>query len=535
VPSISDINIGSRLLLGFGLVLLGAAALLLLGLWRMSQLHAAADDIVNDKAASLAYATDMKEAGWALALTLRKLSTPADGDEAQRESRQLAALLDSYAAARAGMGRLLAGSAGQALLASADARQGAVFPLVERIRQHAASGNYFDAAALLKGDFSARHTGWMEALRELARHQQGVMHASHVASRRDYERAALGMLAIGAATLAAGVALAWFITRTITTPLRAACSIADAIAAGDLSQPAGPAARDEAGQLMAALQRMQTRLRSAVRQIQGGAAHIHAASADIAAGNADLSARTEAQASSLEQTGAAMQRLTDAMRRNGGHAGQAHRLVDAASAAAQQGGRAVLRVVATMDGIETGSRQIGEIIGVIDGIAFQTNILALNAAVEAARAGEHGRGFAVVASEVRELAQRSAAAARQISALVSGSVEQVSLGSRLVREAGQAMDLIMASVTEVAAIVRGIASASGAQQAGIEEVNRAMADIGDWTQQNAGLVEQAAAAAGGMREQARALNAVAGVFRLPAQGGRQDQAQRRDERQHAQP
>ena len=293
-----------------------------------------------------------------------------------------------------------------------------------------------------------------------------------------------------------------------------ACAIAQAVAAGDLSMAIAIDGGDQRS-VLAVLKVMQGKLGGIVADIKRASDTIGDASGDIAAGNLDLSSRTEAQAGKLEATASAMDALTGTVKQNAEHARQANQLVVTASDAALKGGEVVGQVVVTMNAIHASARQIADITGVIDGIAFQTNILALNAAVEAARAGEQGRGFAVVASEVRNLAQRSAAAAKEIKQLINASVEKVDDGSRLVGQAGQAMDEIVASVKLVADIMGGIATASREQSAGIGDVGQAIVQMDAMTQQNAALVEQAAAAAASLLDQAGVLNSSLAVFRLP--------------------
>jgi methyl-accepting chemotaxis protein len=513
MPTITNIKIGQRLALGFCIVLLCALALLGLGLWRMSQMQALTDSIVDDKAASLDDATRMRENGSALALILRKVSAPTDTAELAQESRHLAAALASYGDAVQGLRQRSATPQGRQLLEQVLARQSAVMPLVEQIQGHAADGNFFDAALKLKA-LAGPHDKWMAALVVLADHQRTAMKEAAAASRRHYQAAVLGMWSLGGLALALGAAIAWHTTRTITIPLGKAGRIAGVIATGDLSQEIGPAANDEAGALVRSLHTMQKQLIGAVRQIQDGAGNIGMAAREIATGNADLSARTEMQAGSLEHTASAMHALTDTVRQNAGHARQANELVDDAARVAARGGQVMQQVIATMGAIQDSARRIADITGVIDAIAFQTNILALNAAVEAARAGEQGRGFAVVASEVRNLAQRSAAAAREIKALIGDSVARVDGGSKLVDDAGQTMARIVASVQAVAAIMADIASASESQSAGLQEINHAVTRMDDMTQQNAALVEQAAAAAASLQHQAQRLEQAVGMFTL---------------------
>ncbi|MCA6215540.1 MCP four helix bundle domain-containing protein [Ideonella sp. B7] len=324
-------------------------------------------------------------------------------------------------------------------------------------------------------------------------------------------------LIVGALTVLAlglGVAAAWVITRSITRPIQRAVELADTVAHGDLSTTIRAEGRDEMAQLLQALARMQAELAQVVSTVRQNAESIATASTQIAQGNLDLSSRTEEQASALEETAATMEQLGSTVRHNADNARQANQLAQGASTVAAQGGEVVNQVVATMQGISDSSRKIGDIIGVIDGIAFQTNILALNAAVEAARAGEQGRGFAVVAGEVRSLAQRSAEAAREIKTLITRNVEQVEQGSSLVGQAGQTMDEIVGSIRRVSDIVGEISSATTEQSSGIQQVGDAVSQMDQVTQQNAALVEESAAAADSLKNQARDLVEAVAVFRL---------------------
>jgi len=324
-------------------------------------------------------------------------------------------------------------------------------------------------------------------------------------------------MAIGTALLATVLALAvgaLWLARRMTLPMAAAVGAAEHLARGDLTVPIRPAGNDETRQLLAALQRMQASLAGIVHGVQHNAIQVATASAQIAQGNQDLSSRTELQASSLQQTAATLERLGGTVRSNAENARQASQLALAASGVAVQGGTVVGEVVQTMAGINDSSRRIADIIGTIDGIAFQTNILALNAAVEAARAGEQGRGFAVVAAEVRSLAQRSAEAARAVKSLVTASVERVAAGTALVGRAGGTMDEIVASIRRVADIVGEISAASAAQSAGVGQVGQAVTQMDQATQQNAALVEESAAAAEALRNQAQALVQAVAVFRV---------------------
>src|SRR5450830_297021 len=327
---------------------------------------------------------------------------------------------------------------------------------------------------------------------------------------------ALLTLTIAAIVLGLSVAaiMGIWLVRAISGPLNEAVKVAQGVANGDLTQSIHVHSGDEAGQLMAALQTMNTRLQQIVGEVRMGTDLIATASSEIASGNLDLSARTEHQAGSLEETASAMEELTSTVKQNADNARQANQLATSASEVAVQGGQVVSQVVATMNNINDSSKKIVDIISVIDGIAFQTNILALNAAVEAARAGEQGRGFAVVASEVRSLAQRSAAAAKEIKMLIDDSVDKVGQGSKLVAQAGVTMDEVVASVRRVTDVMGEITAASQEQSSGIEEVNRAITQMDEATQQNAALVEQAAAAAQSLQEQAGRLSQAVSVFKI---------------------
>jgi len=355
---------------------------------------------------------------------------------------------------------------------------------------------------------------YLGGMQELQRLQREEIDRLSVRLNSEIETSARWLAALGVLAVLLGSGAAWMIARSITVPLAQAVSVTREVADGDLSHHVQTTRKDELGDLLNALASMKTSLIQTVGQVRSATDSINTASYEIASGNQDLSARTEQAASNLEETAASMEELTSTVRQSADAARQANQLAASAAEIAVRGGQVVGQVVTTMDEINHSSKKISDIIGVIDGIAFQTNILALNAAVEAARAGEQGRGFAVVAGEVRNLAQRSAEAAKEIKNLIGASVDRVEAGSRLVADAGQTMSEIVGSVQRVSDIIGEITAAAGEQSDGIGQVNVAVTQLDQMTQQNAALVEQSAAAAESLKDQAGRLAEVVRVFRL---------------------
>ncbi|MBB5368602.1 MULTISPECIES: methyl-accepting chemotaxis protein [unclassified Janthinobacterium] len=379
-----------------------------------------------------------------------------------------------------------------------ESQQKALF--VDFYKQYLASRGPFDKAEA--------------TLNEIIKLNKGVADTSVTDGAATVTRSETMMLSLALLAAALGIACAAYISGNITRPINAAVQVAQTVAAGDLTSRIEVTTTEETGQLLQALKDMNGSLVQIVGQVRSGTDTIATASSQIASGNLDLSSRTEEQASSLEETASSMEELTSTVRQNADNARQANQLARSASSVAVKGGDVVGKVVQTMNAINDSSRKIVDIISVIDGIAFQTNILALNAAVEAARAGEQGRGFAVVAGEVRNLAQRSAAAAREIKTLIGDSVEAVGEGSKLVAEAGGTMADIVTSVQRVTDIMAEITLATQEQSSGIDQINQAISQMDQVTQQNAALVEESAAAAESLQEQAGQLAGVVSVFKL---------------------
>ena len=376
----------------------------------------------------------------------------------------------------------------------------------------------------------------LKDINQLVQIETRLAQASYEEADSAFAKVVVALMAILVLALGISVGISAFMSRMIVRPLKAAIALAGRIARGDLTSEIKVVGRDETAELLRALSDMNASLVKIVGEVRSGTDSIATASKQIASGNADLSSRTEEQASSLEETASSMEELTSTVKQNAENAKQANQLAASASEVALKGGAVVSQVVGTMSSINDSSKKIVDIISVIDGIAFQTNILALNAAVEAARAGEQGRGFAVVASEVRSLAQRSAAAAKEIKALIGDSVDKVGAGTKLVDEAGKTMQEIVASVKRVTDIMSEIMAASQEQSSGIEQVNQAITQMDQVTQQNSALVEEAAAAAESMQEQAGNLAQAVAVFELDgtaagAAAGRRAQAAENDEPQ----
>ncbi|MDN2696693.1 methyl-accepting chemotaxis protein [Janthinobacterium sp. SUN073] len=517
-----NLTIAKRLGLGFGLVALFLLLVIALGLTSMRQIQDRMDEAtkVNNVETRLAQTMDLTVTERALAL--RNLILLKEDKEIQIEVARIAEQEKKYASAQQKLGAMFATLEGtsneeKSLLEQIRTQSELAAPFIQRAAALALNQKQDDAYKLLRYEFRPVQKRWWELLRTLIAVEEKQNNEASSMAEAAYSQARLVMLSIGSLALVTSLLAAVLITRGVTRQLGCepdeAAAIAGQIASGNLAVAIHTRPGDTHS-LLYAMQSMRDSLAQIVQQVHASTETIATAAGQIAMGNLDLSSRTEQQASTLEQTASSMEELTSTVRINTDHARQANGLAESASDVATKGGAVVAQVVDTMAAIDVSARKIVDIIAVIDGIAFQTNILALNAAVEAARAGEQGRGFAVVATEVRNLAQRSAAAAKEIKDLIGDSVDKVQAGNRLVEQAGSTMHEVVASVRRVTGIMSEMMSASQEQSAGIEQINMAVTQMDNVTQQNAALVEEAAAAAQAMQEQVNSLNDVVSVFRV---------------------
>ncbi len=516
---IDSLSIKARLLTGFLLLSFIVLTVATLSLRALGQEHASFTQYVGETAQRASLANGILDAANARAIGVRNLvlvQSPAEQDEEKAATtaahgqvvegfKQLRAALAADEHADATERRLFEE------LAAVEAKYG---PVALGILAMAGNGDREGAVQRMETDCRPLLSALVKASHAYLEHVGNAARQEVRASDAGYAFNRNLLLGASAVSVLAALALALLITRSIVLPIREAVHVARTVAAGDLRSAIAVSRRDELGELQAALKAMNESLVRIVGDVRQGSDHIATGSAQIATGNADLSTRTEQQASSLQETAASMEQMNATVRNSADTARQATQLATAASSAAVKGGEVVGQVVATMQDIQASSQKIGDIIGVIDGIAFQTNILALNAAVEAARAGEQGRGFAVVAAEVRNLAQRSAAAAKEIKQLINDSVERVESGTALVDKAGATMNEVVDSVKRVTDIMGEISSASKEQSDGVGQIGEAVTQMDQATQQNAALVEEMAAAASSLRTQSTDLVQAVAVFRL---------------------
>jgi methyl-accepting chemotaxis protein len=510
---LNQIKLGGRLGAGFGLVLLLAALIAVMG-WQ--RLLTTRDNLDTSERINLRARDALKWQGLTQLNVNRTLAIAKSGSHADVNGH-FAPLIKQTSAEISDIQKTL-----QASSTTEEERQ--LFADIATKRQSYITSRDAIFTLLALDDPGAKDAltsqllpaaeRYIEAINRFQDMQQGLLEADSAATRSLISNGQTWMVSLGLLCIGLGVICAWVITRSVTQPLRDVMDVTDRIAAGDLTCAIKPQGKDEIAALLRSLSHMQASLLTIVSDVRLVTDSITTASSEVAAGSQDLSGRTEQAASALEQTASSMEQMSSTIRQTADSASSANQLADNAAKVAAEGGQVVTRVMSTMASISDSSKRIADIIGVIDGIAFQTNILALNAAVEAARAGEQGKGFSVVASEVRALAHRVAEAAKEVKQLISTSVTQVETGASLVKDAGSAMSDTVLAVQRVADIIGEISTASSEQSEGIRQVNEAVNHLDRMTQQNAALVEESTAAAHSLSEQSSRLAATVSVFKI---------------------
>src|SRR5471032_562070 len=523
--NLAKMKVGTRLGLGFALVLVFLVTVTVVGISRMGQIQSRLDHVVGVNNVVTRLVIDMRANVSDRVTSLRILTLMSDAGDMEPEMNRIKEQGRKYDEAQQKLSAQFALEATpeeKALLTEIKDSEAAAMPAIGKASELWLANKAEDATKVLIKEIRPVQKKWMTALDQLATLEDKLNAQVQTDAASGYSNARNFMILMGVLASAISVVAAVVITRGLLKQLGGepdyTASIAGAIANGDLSIQIDTDSKDK-DSLLSEMKEMRNSLVSIVGQVRTGTETIGTASREIAAGNIDLSSRTEMQASALEKTASAMEELTSTVKQNADNAREANQLAATASDVARKGGAVVSQVVNTMSSIDASAKKIVDIIGVIDGIAFQTNILALNAAVEAARAGEQGRGFAVVASEVRNLAQRSAGAAKEIKLLIDDSVDKVQAGNKLVEQAGSTMHDVVSSVKRVTDIMSEIMLASQEQSSGIEQINTAVTQMDDVTQQNAALVEEAAAAAHAMQDQVNSLNDLVSVFRTEAKAG----------------
>ena len=513
-----NLRIGVRLAIGFAVVLVLMMLIAGIGVWRLQEVGSAAEHMVKEALARERMAEDWVAMTTANGVRTVALTKSSDADDQKYFQKEISETSKKISEIQKSIDAIKKEPAEQQLFATVAEKRTAYIGIRDSIMKLKLAGKDGEAKQMVLNAMIPALTAYVESVEKVLAYQKEQINRDAAGIDANFRTGRWLLIILGIVATLIGIVFSWMLSAGITRPLRDAVKVAQTVANGDLTHKIEAHSEDETGQLLRALKEMNESLYRTVSQVRAGTETIASASSQIASGNMDLSSRTEQQASSLEQTASSMEELTSTVRQNADNARQANQLAVTASDVAVKGGEVVSQVVTTMGSISDSSKKMADIIGVIDGIAFQTNILALNAAVEAARAGEQGRGFAVVATEVRSLAQRSASAAREIKALIDDSVAKVDTGGKLVQQAGETMNEVVSSIRRVHDIMSEITAASAEQSDGIEQVNQAITQMDTVTQQNAALVEEAAAAAESMQDQAAKLSNLVSVFKLGVDG-----------------
>jgi len=509
-----NVKISTRLAAAFAVVLVLMFMLLLLSVMKINSMQHNLDNVVNENEVRIKLASNMISSVQNVSRLVRDIALQHDKGTAEAEYKELKAERANYDANSNLLAKHVVTQQGKALFEKINATKLLARESNDKAIELALAGRAEQATEVLLGDTRTRVVQWQGLLEEFQALQEQRNKESVLAAKDGTQLAKLEMYAIGAAALVLSILLATWIVRSITKPLQFAIKVTERVADGDLETEIRSDRSDELGELLKAMHVMQERLTDVVSTVRIGANAVASESSDIAVDNTDLSARTEGQASALEQTAAAMEEVTAAVHRNAKSASEANEIAKQASTVAYKGGEVVAEVVETMKTINDSSRKISDIVSLIDSIAFQTNILALNAAVEAARAGEQGKGFAVVALEVRNLAARSAGAAKEIKSLINASVERVEIGAELADRAGNTMREVVSNIDLVNAYMERISKESAEQSMAVSQVKEAITQLDDVTQKNATLVQSITGAANGLKTQANNLVKSVDVFRI---------------------
>ncbi len=516
MQSLRNLRIGVRLGLAFMFVLLLLVGIIGVGIARLADVNQELHTVVDNRYPKVLLAFEIQDNVNSIVRNVRAVLIERTPEGVKKTTGEIASARGKVAEDMDKLDKILQAPETRAIFAQAkELRAKFVADQVE-FNSLMDAGKKDAATDLVLGRMRADQHNYQMAINSLVGELSNQVHQAGEEATRIHDRGRMVMLVLGATAVLMAAVFAYLVTRSITTPINRAVHVAQTVAAGDLTSQIVVDSTDETGKLLGALKTMNVNLVGIVSQVRQSSDSIATGSSQIATGNQDLSQRTEEQASNLQQTAASMEQLTSTVKNNADTARAANQLANSARDVAAQGGVVVGQVVDTMDQITAASKKIADIIGVIDGIAFQTNILALNAAVEAARAGEQGRGFAVVAGEVRTLAQRSAQAAKEIKTLIGDSVEKVETGSRLVGDAGRTMTDIVSQVRRVNDMLGEITAATSEQTTGIGQINDAVTQLDQVTQQNAALVEESAAAAESLKQQANRLVDAVSVFKTGA-------------------